>query len=144
MEVKIRDIYDYQGHAVISVPEKSKHPQQFCGENNIDTDDDHFSVMPDSEVNMKKFWVLMGQGQEFEDGEECENFPQLESAAGQAAVDVGSHMKEDNGDWAWAVLHHVQGNALWVTDLSQHEFSADSSALSATIVPASNYLSFDS
>ena len=100
--------------------------------------------MPDSEVNMKKFWVLMGQGQEIEDDEECENFPQLESAAGQAAVDVGSHMKEGNGDWAGAVLHHVQGDALWVTDLSQHEFAADSSALSATMVPASNYLSYDS
>ena len=53
-------------------------------------------------------------------------------------------MKEGNGDWEGAVLHHVQGDALWVTDLSQHEFSADSSALSATMVPASKYLSFDS
>ena len=44
--------------------------------------------MPDSEVNMNKFRVLMGQGQEIEDDEECENVPQLESAARQAAVDV--------------------------------------------------------
>ena len=69
MEVKIHYIYDYQGHAVVSVPEKPKHPQQFGGENNIYTGDYHFSVMPDSEVNMKKFWVLMGQGQEIEDDE---------------------------------------------------------------------------
>ena len=51
-------------------------------------------------------------------------------------------MKEGNGDKSRAVLHRVQGDALWVTDLSQHKFSAGSSALSATIVPASKYLYF--
>ena len=45
--------------------------------------------MPDSEVSMKKFRVLMGQGQDIEDDEECENVPQLEYAARQAANDVG-------------------------------------------------------
>ena len=58
--VKILHLYDSQGRAVVSVLEKSKHPQQFGGENNRDTDDDHFSVMPESEVNMKIFMVLMG------------------------------------------------------------------------------------
>ena len=62
--VKIRHLYGSQVHAVVYVPEKSKHPHQFGGENNRDTDDDHFSVMPDSEVNMKKFRVLMVQVQE--------------------------------------------------------------------------------
>ena len=62
--VKIRHLSDSQGPTVISVPEKIKHPQQFGGENNRDTYDDHFSVMPDSEVNMKKFRVLMVQVQE--------------------------------------------------------------------------------
>ena len=90
--------YDSQGHAVVSVSEKTKHPQQVDSENNIDIDDDHFSVMPDSEVNMNKFRVIMGKGQEIEDDEECENVPQLESAAKQAVVDVGLHMKEGNGD----------------------------------------------
>ena len=80
--VKIRHIYDSQGRDVVSVPEKTKHPQKFGGENNRDTDDDHFRVMPDSGVNMKKFRVLMGQGHEIEDDEECENFPQLGSATG--------------------------------------------------------------
>ena len=104
--------------------------------------DDHFSVVPDSEVNMKKSRVLMGQGQEIEDDEECENVPQLESSARQAAVDVRSNMKEGNGDRSGSVLHRLQGEALWLTDLSQHEVAADSSALSATMVPASKYLSF--
>ena len=40
-------------------------------------DDDHFSVVSDSEGNMKKFRVLVGQGQDIEDDEECENVPQL-------------------------------------------------------------------
>ena len=84
--VKIHHLYDSQVHAVVSVPEKTKHPQQFGSENNRYTDDDNFSVMPDSEVNMKKSRVLMGQ--EIEDDEECENVPQLESAARQVAVDV--------------------------------------------------------
>ena len=88
MGVKIHHIYDSQVHAVVSVPENIKYPQQFGSENNRYTDDDHFSVMHDSEVNMNKFRVLMGQGQEIEDDEECENVPQLESAARQAAVDV--------------------------------------------------------
>ena len=140
--VKIRHLSDSQGHFVVSVPEKTKHPQKFGGGNNIDTYDDHFSVMPDSEVNMKKFGVIMGQGQEIDNDEECENFPQLESAAGQAVVDVGSHMKEGNGDGAGEVLHRVQGHDLGVTALSQHEVAADSSALSETMVPASKYLSF--
>ena len=61
---------------------KTKHLQQFVGENNRDTDDDNFSVMPESGVNMKKFRVLMGQGQEIEDDDEYENVPQLDSAAG--------------------------------------------------------------
>ena len=77
-------------------------------------------MIPDSELNMKKFRVLLGQVQEIEYDEECENFPQLESAAEQAAVDAGSHMKEGNGDGSGAVLHCVQGDALWVTYLSQH------------------------
>ena len=140
--VKIHHFYDSQGHAVVSVPEKTKHPQQVGSENNRDMDDDHFSVMHESEVNMNKFGVLMGQGQEIEDDVECENVPQLESAARKAAVDVGSHMKEGNGDGAGAVLHRLQGDALWLKYFSQHEVSADSSALSATMVPASKHLSF--
>ena len=140
--VKIRHISDSLGHAVVSVPEKTKHLQQFGGENNRDTDDDHFSVMLESGVNMKKFKVLMGQGQEIEDDEECENVPQLESAAGQAAVDVGSHKKEVNGDGLGSVLHRIQGDTLWVTDLSQHEVDSDSSSMSSTMVKASKYLSF--
>ena len=68
--VEIRHLSDSQGPDVVSVPEKTKHHQQFCGENNIDKDDDHFSVMTDSEVNMKK------------DYKECDNVPQLDSAAG--------------------------------------------------------------
>ena len=62
----------------------------------------------------------MGQGQNIEDDEECENVPQLESAAKQAAVDVGLHMKEGNGDGEGAVLHRLQGDDLWLKDLSQH------------------------
>ena len=100
--------------------------------------------MPDSVINMNKFRVLLGQGQEIEDNEECENFPQLESATGQDVVDVRSHMKEGNGDGSGSVLHCVQGDVLWVTYLSQHEVAADSSALSATMVTASKYLSFAS
>ena len=87
--VKIHHFYDSQGHAVVSVPENTKHPQQFGSENNRDTDDDHFIVMPESEVNMKKFKVLVGQGQDIEVEKECENIPQLEYAARQAANDVG-------------------------------------------------------
>ena len=68
--------------------------------------------MPESEVNMNKFRLLMGQGQDIEDDEECENVPQPESAARQASVDVGSHMKEGNGDGAGLVLHRIQGDAL--------------------------------
>jgi len=34
-----------------------------------DTDDDHFSGMPESETNMKKVKVLMGRGEEIEDDE---------------------------------------------------------------------------
>ena len=102
---KINHFYYFQGHDVVSVQEKTKHPQQVGSENNRDTDDDHFSVMPDSEVNMKKFRLLVGQGQDMEDDEECDNVPQLESAARQATVDVGSHMKEGNGDGAGAVLY---------------------------------------
>ena len=68
--MKIHYIYDSKGRDVVSVPEKTKHPQQVSSENNTDTDDDHFSVMPESEVNMKKFRVLMGQVQEIEDDEE--------------------------------------------------------------------------
>ena len=108
----MRHLYDSQGHAVVSVQEKSKHPQQFGGENNRDMDDYHFSVMPNSEVDMNKFRVLVSQGQEIEDDEECENVTQLESADGHAAVDVGLHMKEGNGDRAGEVLHGVQGDAL--------------------------------
>ena len=52
-------------------------------------DDDHLSVMPDSEVNMKKFRILMVQGQEIEDDAEFHHVPQLESAARQALFDVG-------------------------------------------------------
>ena len=51
-------------------------------------DDDHFSEIPDSEVNMKKVKVLIGRGQYIEDDKSCENVPQLESSAGQAAVNV--------------------------------------------------------
>ena len=51
-------------------------------------------------------------------------------------------MKEGNGDGEGEVLNRVQGDTLGVTTLSQHEVSADSSALSATMVPASRYLSF--
>ena len=51
-------------------------------------------------------------------------------------------MKEGNGDRAGAVLHRLQGEALWLTYLSQHEVAADSSALSATMVPASRRLLF--
>ena len=80
----------------------------------------------------------MVQGQEIEDDAEFHHVPQLESAAGQATVDVGLHMKEGNGDESGAVLHHVKGDALWVTDLSQHEVAAYSSALSATMVPESS------
>ena len=119
MGVKIHHFYYSQGHAVVSVPEKTKRPQQVGSENNRDMDDDHFSVMPDSEVNMKKFRVFMGQGQDIEDDEECENVPQLESAARQAAVDVGFHMKEGNGDGEGVLLHHLQGDALWLTYFSQ-------------------------
>ena len=68
----------------------------------------------------------MGQWHEIEDDKECENVPQLESPAGKAAVDVRSHMKEGNDDGAGSVLHRVQGDALWVTDLSQHEVASDS------------------
>ena len=53
-------------------------------------------------------------------------------------------MKEGNGDGAGSVLHRLQGDYLWLTDLSQHEVAADSSALSATMVPASKYISFSS
>ena len=63
--------------------------------------------MPNSEENMKKVGVIMGQGQEIEDDEECENVPQLEYTAGQAAVDVGSRMKEGNGEGGVAVLHRT-------------------------------------
>ena len=49
--------------------------------------------MYDSEVNVNSVSVLMGQGQYNEDDEECENVPQLESTAGQAAVDVELLMK---------------------------------------------------
>ena len=52
-------------------------------------------------------------------------------------------MKEGNGEGAGAVLHRLQGDAIWLTYLSQHEVAADSSALSATMVPASKYISFD-
>ena len=69
--------------------------------------------------------------------QECENVPQLESAAGQATVDVRLGMKEGNGDGEGSVLNLVNGGAIWVTDLSQHEVAADSSAMSATMVPAS-------
>ena len=75
--VKIHHLYDSQVRDIVSVPEKTKQPQKFGSENNRYTDDDHFSVIPDSEVNMKKFRVIMGQGQEIEDDEECENVPQL-------------------------------------------------------------------
>ena len=51
-------------------------------------------------------------------------------------------MKEGKGDGAGAVLYRLQGEALWLTDLSQHEVAADSSALSATMVPESRYVSF--
>ena len=51
-------------------------------------------------------------------------------------------MKEGNGDGAGSVLHRLQGDALWLTDLSQHEVAADISDLSETMVPASKYISF--
>ena len=73
---------------VVSVPEKTKHLQQFGDATNSDIDDDHFSEMPDSGVIMKKVKVLMGRGQEIEDDEACDNVPQLESSDGQAAVNV--------------------------------------------------------
>ena len=72
-----------------------------------------------------------------------ENFPQLESAARQAAVDSRSRIQEGNGDGAGELLQRTQGDALGVTALSQHEVAADSSALSTTIVTASKYLSSD-
>ena len=86
---------------------------------------------------MKKVGLIMGQGQEIDNDEECENFPQLESATGHVVVDVGSHVKEGNGDGEGAVLHLVQGHDLGVIDLSQHEVASDSSALSETMVLAS-------
>ena len=46
-------------------------------------------------------------------------------------------MKEGNGDGAGEVLYRLQGDALWLKYLSQHEVAADNSALSATMVPAS-------
>ena len=58
-----------------------------------------------------------------------ENVPQLEYAAGQAAVDFILRMKEENGDGAGAVLQRAQGDALGVTALLQHVVAADSSAL---------------
>ena len=67
---------------------------------------------------MNKVKLLMGQVQEIEDDEESENFPQLESSARQAAVDVRSRMKEGNGDGTGSVLHHAQVDALGVTYLS--------------------------
>ena len=45
-------------------------------------------------------------------------------------------MKEGNSDGAGALLQHTQGDAIWVTYLSQYEAAADSSALSTTIVLA--------
>ena len=66
-----------------------------------------------------------------------ENVPQLESAAGQVALDVRLCMKEGNGDGSGEVLKRAHGDAIGVTDLSQHEVAADSSALSKPIVPAS-------
>ena len=51
-------------------------------------------------------------------------------------------MKEGNGDGVGAVLQRAQGDSLGLTYLSQNKFAADSSALSTTIVPESNYLSF--
>ena len=71
-----------------------------------------------------------------------ENVPQLESAAGQATVDVRSCMKEGNGYRVGAVLQGAQSDALGVTDLLQHGVSVDSSDLSTTILPALNFLSF--
>ena len=71
-----------------------------------------------------------------------DNVPQLESAAGQAAVDVILRMKEGNSDGEGGLLQHALGDSLGVTALSQHEVADDSSALSTTIVPASKYLSF--
>ena len=64
---QILHLSDYQGPAVVSVPEKTKHPQQFGDANNRYMDDDHFSEMPDSKINMNKVKVLMGRGQEIED-----------------------------------------------------------------------------
>ena len=81
--VKIRHLSDSHGHAVVSVPEKTKHPHQFDGENNRDTDDDHFSMMPDSEVNMKKVRLLMGQGQEIGDDENVIMFLNLNLLLGR-------------------------------------------------------------
>ena len=85
---QILHLSDYQVPAVVSVPEKTKHPQQFGDTNNRDMDDDHFSEMPESNINMNKVKVLMGRGEEIEDDKTCENFHQLESSSGQAAVDV--------------------------------------------------------
>ena len=51
-------------------------------------------------------------------------------------------MKEGNGDGAGEVLYRLQGDALWLKYLSQHEVAADSSGLSETMVPASKYISF--
>ena len=51
-------------------------------------------------------------------------------------------MKEGNGDGVGSILHRAQGDALGKKALSQHEVADDSSALSTTIVSASNYLSF--
>ena len=126
---QIRHLSDSRGPTVVSAPEKTKHPQQFGGENNRDMEDDHFSEMPDSEVNMKKVKLLMGRGQEIEDDEESENFSQLESAAGQAAVDVVLRMKKGSSTGGGIVLHCAQGDALGMTDLSQHEIASDISAL---------------
>ena len=84
----------------------------------------------------------MGQGQEIDDAVECKNVPQLESTARQAAADVGSSMKEGNGDGAGAVLQRLQGESLWLIYLSQHEVADYGSVLSATMVPASKYVSF--
>ena len=65
-----------------------------------------------------------------------QNVTQLEPANGKAAVNVISCMKEGNSDGAGALLQHTQGDAIWVTYLSQYEAAADSSALSTTIVLA--------
>ena len=44
-------------------------------------------------------------------------------------------MKEGNGDGTGTVLYRVQGDALWVTYLSNNEVASDSIALSETMVP---------